>query len=311
MSSHLRRLARLLPPPSTPIETMPDGVERFDMKRHAFVRLASWADAERVLGTKIPDDYKAFIGTYGSGEVEEVLRVMNPFSHMAGVDLIYRSQEVAELFGPQGRSFFPRPAGLLVMASTSNGDFLAWRTGGDPNSWPIVLLEARSNHAPTFDKPLTAFIASMLEERTVNGLFGEGFPDEPAVFRPWNASRTSHTFQVVFAEDTPGLEFEEVRLHAIATALEGAKRRPTTPFFHLPPGDERSDAVDLHYREDVFFSDIEQRNLHRGSIQVTFSPNDEAHAKHMTARCIRAVAGKIRRRFEEEPWPDLEQLTYQ
>src|ERR1035437_2084435 len=50
----LTRLVAIMPPPRTP--TLPPGPD-------------DWPSVERELGIGLPSDYKAFLATYGSGEI--------------------------------------------------------------------------------------------------------------------------------------------------------------------------------------------------------------------------------------------------
>jgi hypothetical protein len=50
MTPAIRKLTKILPPPSQPVEASGD-----------------WDEVERTLGTALPDDYKEFISLYGTG----------------------------------------------------------------------------------------------------------------------------------------------------------------------------------------------------------------------------------------------------
>jgi hypothetical protein len=61
----IARLTALVPPPAEPVETGEAG---------------RWGEVEAALGTALPSDYKALIGTYGSGRFGDFLYLFNPFA---------------------------------------------------------------------------------------------------------------------------------------------------------------------------------------------------------------------------------------
>ena len=48
--------------------------------------------------------------------------------------------------------FFPEPSGMLPFAVTDNGDYLYWKTSGDPDSWDVVVAAAREPQYETFSE---------------------------------------------------------------------------------------------------------------------------------------------------------------
>jgi hypothetical protein len=128
MRAGLKTIAKLLPPP-----TSPHGLDR------------TWAAVEREIGVALPDDYKAFIDLYGTGQV----------SSAEGWTVIWNFRDVS-LFGPSLREvlngtqsvptfyrqvvnksewpgpylIYPEPGGLLHN--------LNWLMTGQPNRWDVV-----------------------------------------------------------------------------------------------------------------------------------------------------------------------------
>jgi hypothetical protein len=108
-----------------------------------------WPAVEAKLGTKLPDDYKAFIDNYGSGMIGNVVRgsaygmtlihILNDFdpaySLSPMVDAVRESYEQVASGGtfPVPYPLHPDRDGLLVWAVTANGDYIHWLTKGHPN----------------------------------------------------------------------------------------------------------------------------------------------------------------------------------
>ncbi len=115
----------------------------------------AWVAVERELGTRLPDDYKALVATYGWGMFDEFLFVMTPFSRPgetlvdfgAGSMLegLRRSRAVGVDFP---YPLHPEPGGSLPWGYTANGDWCYWLTEppDEPDRWRIVINGSRSDH---------------------------------------------------------------------------------------------------------------------------------------------------------------------
>jgi len=158
----LERLRELLPPPADPVEPgRPEG----------------WAAVEAALGTRLPGDFKAFTELYGSGTVDDFLYLFNPFAAGQDGNLAVEKDRVLEGYRRTRARFperlplpaFPDPGGVLPLGRTDNGDELYWVTQGDPDGWPVALLEARTAlqelHAMSVTRFLAALAANQLPSR--------------------------------------------------------------------------------------------------------------------------------------------------
>jgi hypothetical protein len=163
----LDRLRQLLPPPAHPVELgRPDG----------------WAQVERALGTGLPGDYKAFTERYGSGMVDDFLYLFNPFTQGPGWQPAGRKDRVLAAYGQTRARFpdrlplpaFPEPGGVLPLGRTDNGDELYWVTEGDPDRWPVALLESRAALQELHRMPVTGFLAAL----AANQLTSRILPDD-------------------------------------------------------------------------------------------------------------------------------------
>jgi hypothetical protein len=73
----IESLVSLMPPPQIAAET-PDG---------------SLANVEATIGTRVPDDYKDFICVYGSGRINNIMGIFNPFSERSNINLITQVEQ--------------------------------------------------------------------------------------------------------------------------------------------------------------------------------------------------------------------------
>ena len=108
----------------------------------------SWEEVESILGAKLPDDYKKFIGTYGSGAIAGFVRLFNPFSKRADAQLGRRSLALLEAMHAtkleRHRPFVViegAPQGLLPFGITTAGESLHWIVAGAPSAWTVAVLE--------------------------------------------------------------------------------------------------------------------------------------------------------------------------
>jgi hypothetical protein len=172
----LERLRQLLPPPADPVEPgRPDG----------------WGEVEGALGAGLPGDFKAFTELYGSGKVDDFLYLFNPFTQGPDGNLLVEKDRVLEGYRQTRARFpdrlalppFPEPGGVLPFGRTDNGDELYWVTDGQPDQWPVALVEARAALQEVYPMPVTSFLAAL----AANQLASRILPTEVL-------SRPSHRF---------------------------------------------------------------------------------------------------------------------
>lgn len=135
MTSTLRALTTLLPPPQSPTHNHGD-----------------WALVEAEVGCTLPDDFKEFTEIYGCVSISGCLWLHSPFYYVgegAFQPLLGHKQSYIELLMSALKSMdevvdgranvpfpdFPAPRGLLPIGATDNGDVIAWITDGEPNNW--------------------------------------------------------------------------------------------------------------------------------------------------------------------------------
>lgn len=150
----LARLIQLVPPPARPAATG---------------SRPEWEAAGRALGSGLPDDYRALIGTYGAGRFDDFLVVFSPFTADGPGNLLHERQAVLDGYRRRRRAFphrfplpaHPEPGGLLPLGRTDNGDELFWLTTGHPERWAVVTFEARSADPERFPGGVVAFLVAL------------------------------------------------------------------------------------------------------------------------------------------------------
>ena len=169
----LDRLRQLLPPPDHPVEPgRPEG----------------WAAVERALGTGLPGDFKAFTERYGSGTVDDFLYLFNPFAAGQDGNLVVEKDRVLAAYRQTRARFpdrlvlppFPEPGGVLPLGRTDNGDELYWVTDGDPDRWPVALVESRAALQELHVMPVTGFLAALAANQLTSRILPEDVLGRPS-----------------------------------------------------------------------------------------------------------------------------------
>lgn len=169
----IKRLESVVAPPQAPVE-LPEA--------------RIW-DAVEVNLTKLPADYKEFTQRYGTGCIDSFIWIFNPASENPNLNLGRQAwqqasilKEINECGAEPLIPSFPSPHGMLAFGITDNGDVLYWETNGDPDSWTVAVLGARSSPILKFEFNLTSFLAGICEGVITCELFPEGFPSPAPIF---------------------------------------------------------------------------------------------------------------------------------
>ncbi len=160
-------LISIVPPPEAPTES----------------QATDWPTVEDNVGAVLPDDYKAFVERYGTGIINDFLWILNPFSTRKYVNLLSQIdlqlsalKTLTQDFGEHcPYPLFPADEGLLPFAISDNGDVIYWLTEGNPNSWKIVVNDARSPRYEEFDGDMTSFLRKILTREIECTLFPRDF----------------------------------------------------------------------------------------------------------------------------------------
>ncbi|MGH3118185.1 MAG: Lsr2 family DNA-binding protein [Streptomyces sp.] len=179
--TELDRLAELCPPPTRRIPEQPQ---------------PDWDTVERILGTRLPEDYKQLVEAYGPGQFNSFLSIYQPRSY-APTDFLDIEGETPSIRAALERSRdwtgepMPYPVEALQPAGgTGNGDYLFWVTNQatDPESWAVAIKEPNGTRWFTFTGTITAFLTRFVAGDISVPMFPDGLLEEPPSFRPFEPS---------------------------------------------------------------------------------------------------------------------------
>jgi hypothetical protein len=153
---NIQNLINLVGTPGEPVETgYADG----------------WLAIEQRLGSQLPDDYKDYINTYGTGLLYNFIRIHNVFSSEDCCNLEEMLSLMLHLRNYNNRNrtlgidvlytVFPETGGVLPVGNTVNGDWIFWRTQGSPNNWTIIVQRVRSDFIENHDVNLIDFLLNV------------------------------------------------------------------------------------------------------------------------------------------------------
>jgi hypothetical protein len=146
----------------------------------------------RVLGFELPEDYKRFITTYGTGNIDNFLWVLNPFSGNDHMNLITQARvqidaqrQFAELSGTiNPYPLYPEPNALFPWGITDNGDVLYWLRKGAPANWLVVVSDSRASRWRDFPLSTIGFLVGIIMRQIVVDVFPNDFPSSQPEFVP-------------------------------------------------------------------------------------------------------------------------------
>lgn len=115
-----------------------------------------WSRVETSLGARFPDDFKAFLSTWGQIYVGGFMFPYSPAASTpsaselaSNADYVGSALSTLKAHNPASYSapVFPEEGGFLAGGRTDNGDFIGWMArGGSPEHWPAAVwgTEARA-----------------------------------------------------------------------------------------------------------------------------------------------------------------------
>jgi len=165
----LRELIKVMPAPKLPTEVGSEEELRL---------------VERELGVKFPQDYREFVHAYGSGSIEDFIRVLNPFSASDRLGFVPRAKKLCDILrGLREMDIVPYPVypdkgGLLPWGWDDNGNNLFWLASGKPDKWSTVLGAGRGHKWERFNYPMTTFLAKVLTGTVTSDIWPGDFPDK-------------------------------------------------------------------------------------------------------------------------------------
>lgn len=180
----IAELKALVPPPKSPFETGTSSL---------------WKKLDKLLGLKLPQDYRDFVTTYGTGLFAGLYRVYNPFSAMEYMSLLTcierdcknaRQMKKAGVFNSSSYPIYPETGGILPWGNDENGNFYYWLTKGSPTKWSVVQNSVRGDGFRVHSCTMTGFLVAILR-REIKPLASR-YPRKDAYkFEPWNPDTTA------------------------------------------------------------------------------------------------------------------------
>ncbi|MDX1876085.1 hypothetical protein SBI67_28530 [Mycolicibacterium sp. 120266] len=143
-----------------------------------------WARLYRHLGFVTPRDYEQIVDTYGAGEFDEFLLVLDPQNDNQYLDL--KSQVNVRrqaLLGLTSEVIPYSIESLTACAYTNNGDVIYWITDRsvNPDDWTVTINAARDNEWDEFDGTLLDLLVGLFTRTHVSPFFPEDFPSPAGV----------------------------------------------------------------------------------------------------------------------------------
>lgn len=145
-------------------------------------RAYDWAAIEGGLGVRLPSDYKRIAESFPEGWFRLFAEVRLPDSESVmldefALDVLRTMQEVGE-DEEEDCPFraYPEPGGLLLCGWLRGSGFVFWVTGpGDPDEWPLVLLEETYDYWERFEGTLSQFLTEVALGRFDASRFHDGY----------------------------------------------------------------------------------------------------------------------------------------
>jgi hypothetical protein len=149
-----------------------------------------WKKFENKLGVALPEDYKLFIETYGTGGIDNFIWLLTPFVQDKNINFTSRMNVMCNAYLESRDKFpqyykhkvFPELGGILPWAYTDNGDEIYWLTGKNSDEWSVVVYETRSPEYHEYAMTMVEFLYKIVTKELVCEAFPEDFPSEEPEF---------------------------------------------------------------------------------------------------------------------------------
>ena len=162
-------LVAIVPPPHKPLESgSPE----------------KWLRSEEQLEVTLPQDYREFSTTYGTGRFcSGFIEVFNPFSDCY-IEIIHAQCRLLNAIREGGMEvpygIFPSRPGLLPWGRDENGHMMCWLTKGKAEKWPVIL-RRHENVYEMWKMPMTTFLAKAFRNE-IDSIIWDAFRPEEVMF---------------------------------------------------------------------------------------------------------------------------------
>jgi SMI1-KNR4 cell-wall len=124
-------------------------------------------------GIRFPADYVALAERYGAGTFDDGITVLvpgHPNRHLELVRYADEARSAMRTLRDEGEDMPHDPDELLAWAADDGGNFIWWHMADPsaPDSWPVVVSEARGDEWLRFEGGAVAFLAALLSGRFPN-----------------------------------------------------------------------------------------------------------------------------------------------
>lgn len=131
-----------------------------------------WQVIESDIGTVLPRDYKELAEYFGPGGFFPFLALLVPGIANPASELrrsLARWQRVdAEDQGETRKitpfPHFPHPGGLIPWGGSGHGERFCWRTVGEPDDWPVIVIPSRGTDVYEHQGTMTSFLRALLTD---------------------------------------------------------------------------------------------------------------------------------------------------
>jgi len=136
---------------------------------------------------EFPEDYKCFLGKYGTGCIAGFIYIFNPASKNDNLNLSKQIEK--QLWSlrecrPEGLRLYPEVGGILPFGITDNGDLLGWNINRGDGVSGIIVVDSRTSAWETFNIGFSQFLVGILRKNIVCTIFPDDFPPHQPEFIP-------------------------------------------------------------------------------------------------------------------------------
>ncbi|MFJ1865258.1 SMI1/KNR4 family protein [Streptomyces sp. NPDC088097] len=262
------RLVHLVTPPAVPVDAHGD-----------------WATVETVIGTRLPDDYKQLVETYGWGEFCDFLYLRTPFGTSRHNGIAWQCAHPTEATEPDRERYphplHPAPGGLLIWGTTMDADRLCWLTAGIPEEWPVVVWSSEGRYE-THRMGAAGFLKGWAGGHVASDVLADMEPD----LTPWFNAFRPRTHRCLLL--SPGLLSHPDRLRILRDALAPTTDRGSWRSEHDEMGQDHFATVDAEWLLTYDASRPHQ-------IRIDFPPEDAEQVRRRLFTAVQLMGCEVRR----------------